>query len=464
MKNHKIYMRSLLQTSLGRSFYEAGQKLSEFYISSPDRTEQFISQSVADVIGPTLVSYCLWVLRKAQELNIHNLYFLARDGKILMEICEILKEKYNLNINCKYLYVSRYSLRKALFSIDSDESIRYICRNSISMTPALIMQRSGLNMAEQQQILLELGYKSKIEQDTVLAQKELEVLYFKLKKSDLFCSSMQKMSDAYNSTIFQYFQQQGLAEEPLIAIVDSGWTGSIQRCIRQILTYNNILTPISGFYFGLQAAPRKEDGVYNWFYFGPKDHYEYIHFNNNLFECWCMADHGMTLGYTKDDQDKVFPILNKYIPQWHGAAQAEMLKKYALLFTSQRTSFESIPLSQLPTLIRPLLIRFMTHPTPMEAKIYGSIPFCDDTTEAYLHPLAAPLSALDLCKNLTLVKVFCKILNPLFQITIRESGWREGTIANLPFPANLLMYTDSQLSYFVKILAYKFSFLWRSPI
>ena len=30
MKNHKIYMRSLLQTSLGRSFYEAGQKLSEF--------------------------------------------------------------------------------------------------------------------------------------------------------------------------------------------------------------------------------------------------------------------------------------------------------------------------------------------------------------------------------------------------------------------------------------------------
>ena len=84
MKNHKIYMRSLLQTTLGRSFYETGQKLSEFYISSPDRTEQFISQSVADVIGPTLVSYCLWVLRKAQEFNIHNLYFLARDGKILM--------------------------------------------------------------------------------------------------------------------------------------------------------------------------------------------------------------------------------------------------------------------------------------------------------------------------------------------------------------------------------------------
>ena len=111
-----------------------------------------------------------------------------------------------------------------------------------------------------------------------------------------------------------------------------------------------------------------------------------------------------------------------------------------------RKTFESLPNGPLPNRKNVVLT------TIPEADFINCFA-CDSMGEA-----------LDLCKNLTLVKVFCKILNPLFQITIHESGWREGTIANLPFPASLLMYTDSQLSYFVKTLAYKFSFLWRSPI
>lgn len=454
MKNHNKYIHTLKSSPFGTPFYYAGNKLLNEHKSLLNDAEKIIIQSVSDVIGPVLISYCIWIIQKARKSGLQKLYFLARDGKILMEICKVLIQHYKLDIECKYLYVSRYSLRKALFSINPDEALRYICRNSLSVTPASILQRSGLSSNIQQQVLLELGYSTESQQSIPLTPKELDSFYLMLKESKLFCSEMQAMSEEYNTIIYEYFQEQGIANGTHIAIVDSGWTGSIQRCIRQILSYNKVNASIEGFYFGIQSLPKREDGIYNWFYFGPQNYYEYIHFNNNLFECWCMADHGMTIGYQKNNNE-VVPILNKHAPQHYAIIQSDALKQYALFFTEYQHDLQSIPIEQLTSLVRPLLIRFMTHPDRDEATVYGSIPFCDDTTEMHLCPLAAPLSMLDLCKNLTIIKCINKILKPVKQIAIRESGWREGTIANLPLPMNWIMYIDSQLSYFVKMIAYK---------
>src|SRR5262249_20737519 len=44
----------------------------------------------AGVAGPALVSYTLWILHRAEELGLKHLYFLSRDGQILLEIARRL--------------------------------------------------------------------------------------------------------------------------------------------------------------------------------------------------------------------------------------------------------------------------------------------------------------------------------------------------------------------------------------
>ena len=54
-----------------------------------------------------LLQYVLWVLKQSRELGIKALYFVARDGWILIKIAELLKDYGLEEIEFKYLYGSR---------------------------------------------------------------------------------------------------------------------------------------------------------------------------------------------------------------------------------------------------------------------------------------------------------------------------------------------------------------------
>jgi predicted HAD superfamily hydrolase len=43
-------------------------------------------------------------------MGITRIYFLARDGELLVEIAKLIIEHYSLKIEARYLYVSRQSL------------------------------------------------------------------------------------------------------------------------------------------------------------------------------------------------------------------------------------------------------------------------------------------------------------------------------------------------------------------
>lgn len=112
----------------------------------------------------------------------------------------------------------------------------------------------------------------------------------------------------------KYFEQSGLFEKGKIAIVDSGWMGTVQKTLTALVngrTDDNII----GYYFGLY---RREDDNYKAFLFDVTDAYKYVPtFCNNLFECFCSAPHGMTTGYRECD-GKIIPVLSD--------ANAEMVK------------------------------------------------------------------------------------------------------------------------------------------
>lgn len=60
-----------------------------------------------DVVAPCYVAYVKWVLSDARKRGIERLYFLSRDGYILMKIAENMEHE---GIVLRYLFLSRRSL------------------------------------------------------------------------------------------------------------------------------------------------------------------------------------------------------------------------------------------------------------------------------------------------------------------------------------------------------------------
>lgn len=447
------YIRKLKSKSEFSAFFEASQSMLQ--ASKMDKTlnrdETVIYTTSAVVVGPILSAYVFWILKLSIKKGISDLYFLARDGEILKEIAEAFIKKYKLPIKSHYLYVSRYSLRKALFCVNEDENIEALCRNSIHVTPKIIMNRTGLPSMIQKEILFDIGYTTPELQEVELTHEGLKKISIRLSSSKKFTETMQELSKHESDKIFRYFCQEGLTTDTNVALVDSGWTGSMQRSIRQILEYHRVNKKIEGFYFGISKPTKCEDGVYNSFYFSEKNISKYILFNNNLFECWCMADHGMTTGYTVDSTGTVSPILKDNPIHWYTTFQQECIKQYTKELLKNKLHFFLLSEEKMDQLVKPLIKDFMLNPSYEEAKVYGKIPFCDDSSEAYITSLAANLSRRDLLGNLTLIKILSKVF-PAVKKPFEESGWKEGTIALLSPIPRILMKIDCNFSYIIKIL------------
>lgn len=75
-------------------------------------------------------------------------------------------------------------------------------------------------------------------------------------------------------------------------------------------------------------------------------------------------------------------------------------------------------------LVKPLIENFMLNPSCEEAKVYGKIPFCDDSSESYITNLAANLSRRDLFGNLTLIKILNKVFPLVKSRSKRVDGKR----------------------------------------
>jgi len=85
----------------------------------------------ANIAGPILVSYVLWIIKKTQELKIKRLYFIARDGQILLEIAKRINKFLGLDIDLRYLYGSRQT-----FNLNSNTSINVVSK---------YLEQEGLN-------------------------------------------------------------------------------------------------------------------------------------------------------------------------------------------------------------------------------------------------------------------------------------------------------------------------------
>jgi FMN phosphatase YigB (HAD superfamily) len=89
----------------GLSSVMAGaSRLARLSVPAPDGRQTALRDVAASVGGPVLVSYVLWVLLRARDRGIRRLYFMARDGYLLMRVARSLIQALGLDCEARYLH------------------------------------------------------------------------------------------------------------------------------------------------------------------------------------------------------------------------------------------------------------------------------------------------------------------------------------------------------------------------
>jgi len=359
-----------------------------------------------DTVAPVLVEYTKWVLLDCIKKGYKKVYFLARDGYSLLQIANEICKQNNFDIECKYLYCSRYSLRIPSYHLIGDEAFKLLFIKGYYYSANTVFKRAGLSDEEIAEISKQLNIA---DLNASISETEFYELAKRAYANQNFKEKVLTISKTSFESAIDYFKQERLFDNEEVVLVDCGWTGSMQRTLRQLLQGAGYKGKIIGYYFGLVCKTKEEDGQYNAFYYNcRKGLKRRIMFNNNVFECMLSANHGMTIGYQKKN-GKMEPILNDYKNtemQDIIQTQIDEIKKYA---QENDLSCENYDLKKSLKKSYKLLKRFIVYPTREEVETFGKFSFCDDVTEFYHMSLADKKMTKLLKSQMIIPKIFNKL-------------------------------------------------------
>lgn len=377
--------------------------------------------------APAIVNFTLWVIREAAKSGKKRLYFLARDGYYMYHAARMLGIE---DIEYRYLKLSRYSIRSAQYHILGDKSIDYICTGGIDVTFEKIMKRAMMSEEEALKIAELAGYKQRYTE--VLNYNEVMALKPVLLKIPVFWELLSTRSEQIYPKTVSYLRQEGLFDDVDYALVDSGWIGTLQRSLQQL-----VQKPVEGYYFGLFEIPYDmSKDQYHAYYFEPckgfdiKNIKRKAHFANSLFEAVCSAPEGMTLGYKEEN--------NRYMPQYSINTNPNavnicrnmwliqcLIEQYIKI--ADKISTENLITKQnTDDITDKILSLLMGNPVYEEARYFGSYIFCDDILEHQLQPVAARLTKEDIQNQRIVNKAL--IIKGIKKAKIHESAWLEGSV------------------------------------
>lgn len=386
------------------------------------------------VLAPAINAFTIWVLRAALKKGISRLYFLARDGYFMYTTAKRLCEMLHLPIECRYLSCSRYSIRIPMFHFNIYEAFDYIVRGGIDVTLDKVLNRAGLSQEEKTCVIQDIGDEFT---DGVIPYADLSKLRTRLEASEVFISALKGVSERAFPAARDYLEEEGLFDDVSFAFVDSGWTGSMQKVLGQLLDKCGHRKRLHGFYWGLYELPSDVNSDdYECFYFGPTfGTGRKVGFSNCLYESIFSAPHGMTLRY-ENKGGKAVPVyadIRKENKEFN-----ELTGKYLELFTerlalkTKQAGERALSALRLKSstgkkedILKNLLDTFMGAPSAHEAEIYGSLPFSDDVLDENEQQVAPLLSQEELRTNYPHKKIL--ILTGISKERIRESAWYEGS-------------------------------------
>jgi predicted HAD superfamily hydrolase len=384
---------SMKSARLGRSFSDERQKT--------------IWETGANVIGPILFSYVLWVLQMARSKNIERLNFIARDGQILLKVAKIIQNycPQFQSIQCHYLYGSRQAWHLPSVTKIEDSEISWIFDNTNFLSIESICQRVGIQIDSIGDTLLENGFDKGHWNDNLAQQQRIRLKNI-FKSSIEIQSRIIEQADEKRKTLLGYLAQEEFFATNKVGIVDIGWRGRLQSSLsKSLIADSKTGVELHGFYWGLysDSSQVEKNGVFHSFFKKPleKRKTDFLTKYAQLLEVFVAATHGSCVGYSYSELDKKYaPHLkeqvNSTMIEWGIETQQQATLQFCKDFCSSISS-EDIYNIQHESLLRIntiLFTHFCKDPSFKEADTYGSVKIFEDQTENISYELA-PRTSLE---------------------------------------------------------------------
>ena len=368
----------------------------------------------ASVAAPMLFSFVVWVLEEAVRRGIRRLYFISRDGQILLEIANRILTQWKYPLEARYLFGSRQAWRPAAGETLDDWHRNWALGLGTPTNLISIFSRLEIDAHAFEKTLAENEFSKSLWTTPLSEERRLE-LWEVLKKTEIGAAAIAQRRRK-RELAKRYLAQEGLAEDVPIAVVDIGWYGAMQRSLDGILTDRR--EPLIGFYFGTINHPARELGGDRLFPFWQDEPgFRSLNSTNiSLFERFTIATHGSVRGYC-EEAGRVVPELDPHAHEpllaW-GAEhfQASILKTTDILLqVFQREEFDARAFFKCA---RRCFEMFAENPSREEAAVFGTMPVQDQKNE-----ISAPTLVPDLSE--------WQILRALVDYRRRPPGWwREG--------------------------------------
>jgi len=382
-----------------RSLLAGTSRLTRLQFSGDDQHQQVIWQTATSVIAPVLFGFVYWCLEEARCQGVKRLYFVSRDGQILLKIAKIICDNWGYDdIDCRYLYGSRQAWHFPAIQKIGDTELEWLFDNTDLLSVTSVCERVNLKPEDLKDIFIKHNFAEDSWNRNLDNQERLYLkeIFQKHEISDLIISKAAE----YREKAVGYFCQEGLNNSSIpFGIVDIGWNGRLQRSLSKLLNAANIYPKhgVCGFYFGLhkrlQAYPT--DRLLTYFDVNKPINRSYIH--ASLFELFVAADHGGTVRFEQTGENYI-PILrtekNVMAIEWG----LEIQQKAIIEWTNNITSVlerEEVTTDLFIKASKVVLKEFICNPSLQEAKVIGSSLHADDQNEHTFGELASKYSLPD---------------------------------------------------------------------
>lgn len=371
------------------------------------------------VIVPPLVEYVRWVLRHAEQNGKRRLYFLSRDGYQMYLIAQEMVEQGNLPIECRYLQVSRYSMRVPGYHLDLEQGLSSIFFGGINVTVEKILRRGALTNEEIQNVIREIGWERMT--GRMLNYPQIRRLYKHIQKSKQIRNYMRSHSlQAYDDAI-GYLKQEGLCDPIPYALVDSGWIGTLQNSIEALVKSVSEDISLEGYYFGMYEQPRqrKRNQFHPYYFSDRKGIRRKTNFSNSLFETIVSSPEGMVIGYIRESEGYMA------VKKENSNPNHKQIKRNIKVLRMFLKEYHPVTISDRTKLAQKLLTPFMAKPTALELACYGDNYFSDDLLDHDHQRVAADLTLAQIREQRLWNKLL--IIMGIEKQSIHESAWLEGS-------------------------------------
>ncbi len=187
------------------------------------------------LVGPLLVSFTNWLIRKSQEDGIERLYFLSREGKFIRQIYDQWSEGLNGVPKSEYLVLSRRTAGVA--AITTLKDILEIAKTIFypNTLEGYLYTRFGLTINDERWNEISrtfgLGRSSKMK----VFDHKIDHVQALLQA---FEPEIMTRVKSERVAILSYLTGKGLTRDGRQAVVDIGYGGSIQKYLNILLEQN----------------------------------------------------------------------------------------------------------------------------------------------------------------------------------------------------------------------------------